>query len=99
MTQSARRQPSNERQWWRRTTGLAATALLLLAVFGFVVHAFVDQLDRLVFAGFPLGYYMAAQGSVVAFVVLVFWFVSRQERLDRRAGVAEPEPRDTEDLL
>lgn len=78
---------------------LALLTLALLAVFAFAVHAFAGDLDSVVFLGFPLGYYMAAQGSVIAFVVLAFWFVGRQERIDRNAGLSEPAPRDAEDSL
>jgi putative solute:sodium symporter small subunit len=32
---------------------------------------------------------MAAQGSLVAFVAMLFWFASRQDKIDRRYGFAE----------
>jgi putative solute:sodium symporter small subunit len=38
---------------------------------------------------FPLGYYMAAQGALVVFVVQLFVFVKQQEKIDRDCGVAE----------
>jgi putative solute:sodium symporter small subunit len=39
--------------------------------------------------GFPLGFYMAAQGSPIIFVILIFWSVRRQEEIDEECGVAE----------
>ncbi|WP_417766785.1 DUF4212 domain-containing protein [Stappia sp.] len=99
MTQLSGQQPANAKRWWPHTIQLALLTLAVLAIFAFAVHAFVGDLDTLVFFGFPLGYYMAAQGSVIAFVVLAFWFVDRQERIDRNAGLAEPAPRDPEDSL
>jgi putative solute:sodium symporter small subunit len=42
-----------------------------------------------VILGFPLGFYMAAQGSLIVFVVLIFWFAHRQNRIDAEFGVAE----------
>lgn len=99
MTQLSEQPPANARRWWQQTMRLALLTLAALAVFAFAVHAFVGALDTLVFFGFPLGYYMAAQGSVIAFVVLVFWFVAWQERIDRKAGVAKPSPRDPEGSL
>jgi putative solute:sodium symporter small subunit len=63
--------------------------LILWAFFSFFVHMFVDQLNAIKIAGFPLGFYMAAQGSLIAFVAMLFVFASRQEAIDRQEGVAE----------
>jgi putative solute:sodium symporter small subunit len=32
---------------------------------------------------------MAAQGSLIAFVVILFWFAKAQDAIDRKHGVAE----------
>ena len=58
-------------------------------VFSFVVHWFADALNGTSFLGFPLGFYMAAQGSLVVFVVLIFWFARAQDNIDRECGMAE----------
>jgi putative solute:sodium symporter small subunit len=34
---------------------------------------------------------MAAQGSLIVFVVLIFWFASKQNRIDEEAGLHEAE--------
>jgi putative solute:sodium symporter small subunit len=39
--------------------------------------------------GFPLGFYMAAQGSLIVFVVQLFLFAKQQNRIDREFGYAE----------
>lgn len=59
--------------------------------FGYVVHMFVVPLNKIVipFFGFPLGFYMAAQGSLIAFVVMLFLFARHQDKIDREHGVAE----------
>lgn len=41
------------------------------------------------FLGFPLGFYMAAQGSLVVFVVMLFWFSYAQDKIDRDEAVDE----------
>ena len=38
---------------------------------------------------FPLGFYMAAQGSLIVFVVMLFVFAKQQDKIDREFGVAE----------
>ena len=50
---------------------------------------FADRLDAIRIAGFPLGYWFANQGSVLAFVVLTFTYVGLMNRLDRKFGVYE----------
>jgi putative solute:sodium symporter small subunit len=39
--------------------------------------------------GFPLGFYMAAQGSLIVFVVMLFVFARQQDTIDREHGFAE----------
>lgn len=39
--------------------------------------------------GFPLGFWFAQQGSIYAFVILIFVYVLLMNRLDARHGVAE----------
>ena len=76
-------------RYWARTTGLMWLMFALWVFFSFVVHFFVDALNAIQFLGFPLGFYMAAQGSLIAFVVMLFVFAKRQEAIDRDEGVAE----------
>jgi len=75
--------------YWGKTRRLMWIVLAIWAVFGFIVHFFVTALNGIVILGFPLGYYMAAQGSLIVFVLLIFWFASRQDAIDREYGVAE----------
>ncbi len=65
------------------------TMFALWVFFSFIVHFFVNQLNSIVILGFPLGFYMAAQGSLIAFVVMLFLFAKRQDAIDREEGVAE----------
>jgi putative solute:sodium symporter small subunit len=63
--------------------------MALWVFFGYIIHMFVTSLNNVVILGFPLGYYMAAQGSLIAFVVMLFIFASRQNAIDEEHGVAE----------
>lgn len=80
-----------EAAWWERTRRLMIVTLVLWAAAGFVIQAFVESLDRITIAGFPLGYAAASHGALAAFVIIAFWFAARQERIDTEAGLAEPE--------
>jgi putative solute:sodium symporter small subunit len=75
--------------YWNDTRRLMFIMLALWVFFGFVVHFFVGALNNIVILGFPLGYYMAAQGSLIAFVVMLFWFARKQNAIDEKHGVAE----------
>ena len=75
--------------YWNKTRGLMLAMLALWFVFGFLVHMFVEPLNTIVILGFPLGFYMAAQGSLIAFVIMLFWFARKQNAIDEEHGVAE----------
>jgi putative solute:sodium symporter small subunit len=83
--------PEKAREYWSRTSGLMWTMLGIWFFFSFVVHVFAPQLNGIKILGFPLGFYMAAQGSLIAFVVALFWFASKQNAIDEEFGVAEDE--------
>ena len=76
-------------EYWRRNSRLMWVILAWWFVFSFLVHLFAVQLNEIVIFGFPLGFYMAAQGSLIAFVVLCFWNAKAQNRIDEEFGVAE----------
>lgn len=71
------------------TTLLGAAVLLAVAVLAFAEPVFAQWLNRFTFLGFPAGFYLAAQGSIIVFVVLVFWAARRQESLDRKFGATD----------
>jgi putative solute:sodium symporter small subunit len=81
--------PEQRDAYWGKTSRLMRTIMILWLFFSFVVHLFAVQLNSVQFLGFPLGFYMAAQGSLIAFVVLCFWNASAQNKIDREFGVAE----------
>ena len=74
---------------WADTQRLTYIVIGLWLFFSFAIHFFVSALNKVVILGFPVGFYMAAQGSLIAFVIMLFWFASRQDKIDRRYGFAE----------
>jgi putative solute:sodium symporter small subunit len=81
----------NEEAHWDKTTRLMFMHLGVWFFFGYVVHMFVIPLNKIVIPilGFPLGFYMAAQGSLIVFVVMLFMFAKQQNKIDREFGFAE----------
>jgi putative solute:sodium symporter small subunit len=82
---------SRRGEHWARTKKLMFITLSIWFVFSFVVHWFADALNGMTFIGFPFGFYMAAQGSEIIFVITLFWFVKSQHNIDRDCGFAEEE--------
>jgi putative solute:sodium symporter small subunit len=76
---------------WAKTSKLMVLMMVLWAFFSFFIHMFVTPLNGIKILGFPLGFYMAAQGSLIAFVVMLFWFAKAQDNIDRECGFAEDE--------
>ncbi|MEN8197896.1 MAG: DUF4212 domain-containing protein, partial [Pseudomonadota bacterium] len=76
---------------WAKTKNLTIVTLIIWFIFSFGVHWFADSLNTFNFIGFPLGFYMAAQGSLAVFVVLIFYLARAQGKIDDEFGVAEDE--------
>ena len=74
---------------WAKTKSLTLTVLVIWFIFSIAVFWFADALNTISFLGFPLGFYMAAQGSLIIFVVLIFYLAYRQNKIDEEFGVAE----------
>jgi putative solute:sodium symporter small subunit len=68
---------------WRRTRTLTAALLGAWFVVGFVVTWFARDLD-FPFFGWPFSFWVAAQGGMLAFVVLLAVYARRMARLERR---------------
>jgi putative solute:sodium symporter small subunit len=87
------RTSANDEAHWRKTTNLMLIHLGIWVFFGYIIHMFVKPLNTIVIPvlDFPLGFYMAAQGSLIVFVVQLFLFAKQQNRIDREFGVAEDE--------
>jgi putative solute:sodium symporter small subunit len=79
----------NEVAWWGKTRNLMLTCLVAWFVLSFGIHMLAPALNSIVIFGFPLGFYMAAQGSLILFLVLLFWFAAAQNKIDEAHGLAE----------
>ncbi|HEY5999065.1 MAG TPA: DUF4212 domain-containing protein [bacterium] len=77
--------------YWSANKRLTTITLLIWALVSFGAVFFVDALDTVVIFGFPLGYYMAAQGSLIVFVALIFNYAAMMNRIDRKYGLQEEE--------
>lgn len=69
-----------------RSLGLMWTVLALTLLLGLGAPLLAEVFNLVRVGGFPLGYYLSAQGVLVALVILVFIFVARQDAIDREEG-------------
>ena len=77
---------SNKEKHWGKTKGLMIVTLSLWFFFGYFIFMFGTSLNHASFLGYPLAYYMCAQGSIVAFVIILFWSANKQEKIDDEYG-------------
>ncbi len=77
------------KKYWQKTRGLMFLILALWFFFSFLIHFFVEALNFVDFLGFPLGFYMAGQGSLIAFLGIIFCCIHKQDKIDREFGVNE----------
>ncbi len=71
------------------TGRLVTLVLLIWAAVSYGGILFVKPLNSIVIAGFPLGYYMGSQGSLIVFVLLIFYYARQMDLIDRKYGVEE----------
>ena len=74
---------------WEKTRNLTILVLIVWFILSMVVPWITNSLNSMNFLGFPLGYYMCVQGSLIAFVLLIWIQNWRQDRIDDEYGVGE----------
>lgn len=81
---------SNTDGYWRANLRLLAGLLSIWFVVSFGCGVLLaDWLDQFRFFGFKLGFFFAQQGSIYVFVLLIFYYVWRMNRIEREYDVHE----------
>ncbi len=76
--------------YWRYNIRLTTILLVVWFVVAYVISGyFAGALNQYTFLGFPLGYYMAAQGSLAIFVVEIAVYAYLMNKKDREMGIEE----------
>lgn len=78
------------KKYWRKNllTLLVLLVLWFVISFGFGI-LLVEPLNSIHLGGFKLGFWFAQQGSIYGFVLLIFIYVIRMNKLDREFDVNE----------
>jgi len=76
--------PITPAAYWDKTRRLTLVLLGLWFVVTFVAIFFARQLDRISLFGWPLSFYMAAQGILLVYLAIVVLYTIRMRRAERR---------------
>ena len=83
-------QKDSRRAYWRENLTIVAILLSVWFIVSLMLSVvFVDELNDIRLGGFRLGFWIAQQGSLYTFVVLIFIYVRTMNRLDRKYGLEE----------
>ncbi|MDP2762790.1 MAG: DUF4212 domain-containing protein [Sideroxyarcus sp.] len=80
---------AKHKRYWRSNLRLTGALLSIWFVATFVVGWFARELQALTLLGFPLPFFMAAQGALLIYLVLIGIYAWRMDKLDRQFGVQE----------
>ena len=78
-------------EYWQRNLRVTAILLTIWLVTTFVIGYFARDLDGINILGFPLPFYMGAQGSLVIYVLIIWYYARYMNKLDVEYGVHEGE--------
>ena len=76
-------------EYWRKNLVITAILLLVWFVVTFVEAWYARELNGITFFGFPLGFYMSAQGSLAIYVAIIGIYAVYMKKLDKEYNVDE----------
>ena len=79
------------REYWHKNLVITAILLVVWFVVTFVEGWYARELNNVTFLGFPLGFYMSAQGSLIIYVIIIGIYARYMNRLDKVYDVHEGE--------
>ncbi len=79
------------KEYWQRNLRVTAVLLAIWFVVTFVFSYFARELNEISFLGFPLGFYFGAQGALIVYVLIIWFYARYMNKLDTEYGVHEGE--------
>ena len=76
-------------EYWRKNLVYTTILLFIWFIATFVVAWYARELNTITFFGFPLGFYMSAQGSLAIYVIIIGVYAWLMRRLDLEYNVDE----------
>ena len=81
----------NHRRYWQKNLRLTAVLLGIWFVVTYVVAFFARDLASINFFGWPFSFYMGAQGALIVYCLIIWYYARYMNNLDKEYGVAEGE--------
>ena len=78
------------KKYWNINLRISSILLVLWFVSTFVMGWYARELNEFTFIG-PLGFYMSAQGSLIIYVAIIWYYAHYMNKLDLEYGVHEGE--------
>ena len=79
-----------KQEYWRYNVILTTVLLVIWFVVTYIISGVLaGWFNQVTFLGFPLGYYMAAQGSLAIFVIEIAVYAYLMNKRDIRYGIRE----------
>lgn len=79
-----------KQEYWRYNVKLTTMLLVIWFVVTFLISGlWASALNHITIIGFPLGYYMAAQGSLAIFVIEIAVYAYLMNKKDEEYGIRE----------
>ena len=73
--------------YWLKTQRLTLGLLVIWVFITFVLAWYARELNAFSMFGFPLGFYMAAQGSLVIYLAIIWYYNRRMRQLEKEFGI------------
>ena len=84
------KQEERKQAYWRANNRLILGLLVVWAAVSYGCGIlFVEFLNRFTFFGLPFGFWIAHQGAIYVFVVIIFVYAWRMDKLDKKFHVDE----------
>jgi putative solute:sodium symporter small subunit len=80
----------NHRRYWSKNIRITAILMVIWFVVTFVVGYWARDLS-FTFFGWPFSFWVGAQGALVVYVLIIWYYASYMNKLDQEHGVAEEE--------
>ena len=86
----------NDEAYWKANIRLVLSLLAVWFIVSFGCGILlVELLDNIRIGGFKLGFWMAQQGSIFVFIILIFVYINRMDKLDERYRRSGADQEDT----
>ena len=79
------------KEYWHKNLVITAILLFIWFVVTFVEAWYARELNQFSFLGFPFGFYMSAQGSLIVYVAIIGIYARYMNKLDVEYNVDEGE--------